>query len=90
MAERSRARADGMRDRASKRTMLGIAMAYETLARRADLRAAGERSAETEEKPDGVRHDVRTVGEGGGGPTALRRSVCGRFETVNSRLVIGR
>ena len=47
MAERTRARADGMRDRASRRTMLGIAMAYETLARRADLLAAGERSAET-------------------------------------------
>jgi hypothetical protein len=57
MAERTRARADGMRDRASKRTMLGIAMAYETLARRADLLAAGERSAETDEKRDGVRHD---------------------------------
>jgi len=58
MAERTRARADGMRDHASKRTMLGIAMAYETLARRADLPAGRQRSAETDEEPDCVRHDV--------------------------------
>jgi hypothetical protein len=52
MAERARARADGRRDDASKRTMLGIAMAYETLARRADRLAARELSAERDEKPD--------------------------------------
>lgn len=51
MAERARARADGMRDDASKRTMLGIAMAYETLAGRADRLAARELSAERDEKP---------------------------------------
>ena len=64
MAERTRARADGMRDHASKRTMRGIAMAYETLARRADLLAAQERSAETNEKPDCVRHDDPPDGGG--------------------------
>jgi hypothetical protein len=52
MAGRTRARAEGIQDHASKRTMLGIAMAYETLARRADLLAARERPAETDEKPD--------------------------------------
>ncbi len=52
MAERARARANGMRDAASKRTMLEIALAYETLARRVDLLAAREQSTETDEKPD--------------------------------------
>jgi hypothetical protein len=64
MAERTRARADGTRDRAAKRKMLGIAMAYDTLARRDDLRAARERSAETNEKPDCVRHDDPPSSEG--------------------------
>ena len=36
MAERSRARADRMRDPQAKRTMLDIARAYEALTRRAD------------------------------------------------------
>jgi hypothetical protein len=52
MAERARARANGMRDAASKRALLGIALGYETLARRADRLAAREQSAETDEKPD--------------------------------------
>jgi hypothetical protein len=52
MAERARARANGMRDAASKRTMLEIAFGYETLARWVDRLAAREQSAETAEKPD--------------------------------------
>jgi len=48
---------EGIQDHASKRKMLGIAMAYETLARRAELLAARERPAETNEKPDCVRYD---------------------------------
>ena len=52
MAERARARANGMRDAASKRALLEIALGYETLARRADRLAAREQSAETDEKPD--------------------------------------
>jgi hypothetical protein len=52
MAERARARADGMRDDASKRSMLEIAMAYETLARRADRLAARELLPDTDERPE--------------------------------------
>ena len=52
MAERARARANGMRDAASERALLGIALGYETLARRADRLAAREQSAEKDEKPD--------------------------------------
>ena len=52
MAERARARANGMRDAASKRALLEIALGYETLARRADRLAVRKRSAETDEKPN--------------------------------------
>ena len=52
MAERARARANGMRDAASKRALLEIALGYETLARRADRLAVRKQSAETDEKPN--------------------------------------
>ena len=52
MAERARARANGMRDAASKRALLEIALGYETLARLADRLAVRKRSAETDEKPN--------------------------------------
>ena len=52
MAERARARANGIRDAASKRALLEIALGYETLARRADRLAVRKRSAETDEKPN--------------------------------------
>ena len=52
MAERARARANGMRDTASKRALLEIALGYETLARRADRLAVRKQSAETDEKPN--------------------------------------
>jgi hypothetical protein len=52
MAERARARANGMRDAASKRALLEIALGYETLARRADRAAVRQQSGETDEKPN--------------------------------------
>jgi hypothetical protein len=52
MAERARARANGMRDAASKRALLEIALGYETLARRADRLAVRKQSGETDEKPN--------------------------------------
>jgi hypothetical protein len=59
MAERARTRADGKRDDASKRSMLGMAKGYEALARRADLLIARQQSAETDEKPDSCERSCR-------------------------------
>ena len=49
---RAGARADGMRDYASKRPMLGIAMGYMAPARRADRLALFMATAEKDEKPE--------------------------------------